>query len=133
MTVDADLRRKEKIPLVPPAMALNTDTPDITMRQQKTIGRAVRVVTDAASLELDRRVFEDPGSSLLGMTLEADIRIEFVPAPQSGTGSRPVGGMAVRTKHGALQDFMPCRKIELSLDFQMTGKAKIAFLALEEF
>jgi len=111
-------------------MALNTHPAYITMRQKKAIGRPVGFMTSAASLELHRLVLEDPWSSLLRMALETNIHIELVPTPQTGPRSGPVRSVAVRTTHSALQNLVPRREIELGLDFQVAGKAKVTLFAL---
>jgi hypothetical protein len=132
VAVDTRFRGKEKIPLVPHAVALNADSPHVTIQEKKAIGRPVRLVASAAPLELYRRVFEDPGSSLLGMASKTYINVEFVPSPQTWPGSRAVRGVAVRTMHGALQNFVVCREMEPGLDFQVAGKAKVGLFFLQE-
>ena len=117
---------------MPLAVALNAQPPYTTVGQKKAVGRAVGIMANAASLDLDALVLENKGSSLLGVALETDVHVEFVPSPQTGPGPGSVGGMAVRTKHGALRNRVPRREIKPGLDFRMAGKAKSALFALEE-
>jgi hypothetical protein len=133
MAVDADLRRKKKIALVPLAMALDANATHVPMRQEETVGGAMGGMTDGAALVFNGGVFEDPGAPFLGMALETDVEVEFIPPPQTGPGAGAMGGMTVGTEHGAFQHFMAGREEEFEFDLLMTGEAEVGLFGFEEF
>jgi hypothetical protein len=114
------------------AMALNTDPADIASGQEEPIRRPVRSVADRATLNLQSRMFKDPGTLLLRVTFKADVHIEFIPCPQAGPCPGPVGRVAVRTFHGSVQYPVPGGKRELSPHFLVAGEAKIGLLLFQE-
>jgi len=91
----------------------------IALREQFSIQRTVRVVTDGATLA-QRVMFENHGAGLLAMTLRA----AFVPAGhgQSARGFEDVPAMrimALHTIHASLQDGMMLRQMKLNLDVEV--------------
>ena len=113
-------------------VALNADAADIPVGEKKTVGGAVGIMTNGASFVLYRRMLEDPRASLFGMTLETDVNIEFIPAPEVRPGARAMGRVAVRTQDCSLQHFVPGWKKEFELDFPMARETEVGFLGLEQ-
>jgi len=133
MAVDTDFRGEEKITLVTLAVALDTDTPDIPVGQQETVGGAVGIVANATAFEFHRRMLKDPRASLFGVAFETDIDVELVPAAQTRPGAGPMRGVAVGATHGSFQHLVPGWKRELEPDFPMARKAEVGLRRLEEF
>ena len=117
---------------MPSTVALDTDAPDIPVGQKEPVGGSVGIMANAASLILDRGMLEDPGTSLFGMALEADIDIEFVPPPQTRPGTGSVGGVAVGAKKRSFKNSVSGRKKKFEPDFPVARQTQIGLFGLEE-
>ena len=97
-------------------VAFEADGLDITPDQKKSIRRPVGGVTDGASLRLDRRVLKNPGTSLLGVTIKADVIVKFIPFPETGPCPGPVRRVTIGAFHSALYYPVVAWEIEFSLN-----------------
>lgn len=103
-------------------MALEAKAPDLLVRQEMTIGGAMRLMADGASLHVDRQMLEDPRSPLFTVTVEADLVASLSQLKAVGTA---VGGVTVGAIDRPLGDPMVLRQGELGLDGSMAGIAEI--------
>jgi hypothetical protein len=99
-------------------MTLQAEETALAPKQQIAIHRAVRSVTGCASFYLDRCVFENERTALLGMTVDACFPIRFA---KHRLIVRAVRIVAVRAFHLAFRNAMMRRKRELSLNGPMAG------------
>ena len=105
-------------------MTLQADQAHFLPGQHARIGRAVRLMTRAATLKPYGSVFKRKGPPLVPVAVEAS-RLVGGEGLQHGRANASVRIVAIDARHGAFGQFMVIRPLKLRPDIQVTAGALV--------
>jgi hypothetical protein len=114
-------------------VTLGTNLPDRTEVQKKLVRGPVGHMAHAAPFDLLGQVLIDPGTSFLGVAVEADLVLDRgVRLSEAGPVAGSVGRMAVAAFQSPLKDRVAMGQVEFRLHVPMTGEAEVRIILLQQ-
>jgi hypothetical protein len=113
-------------------VTLETEGANVRPDQEKTVGRPVGDVTDAASFCLDGQMLENPGASFFRMALKTRVHVELIPLFKACSGPRSMRSMAIRTFYRPLDDSMVGGEVKLGLNVLMARGTEVRLRTFQE-